>query len=350
MKTIIEQANDLSIRKAADIIKSGGLVAFPTETVYGLGANAFDLKAIKKIYIAKGRPSDNPLIIHIANKKNLYDLAKDIDYTTEKIIDKFWPGPVTLILKKQDYISYDITSGLDTIAIRFPSNPVAQKLINLSGVPIAAPSANLSGSPSCTRASHVIKDLNKRIDMILRDDSFSFGLESTIIDMTSRYPTILRPGAISFEELDKTLGYLDFDRYSGDLIKNNNRPKAPGMKYKHYAPKADVFIVSSDKKNVIENQIDIANKINNLILLNKDKTQKIGVLACEQTKNFYKDCFVLSLGDKNNLLDIANNLFDCLRKFDLNNINIVYAESFEQKDIGCAIMNRLLKAADYKII
>lgn len=347
MKTIIKSVTDDSIFLASKIIKSGGLVAFPTETVYGLGANALDSNAAKKIYFAKGRPSDNPLIVHIANKNDLYSVAKNISLKTEKLIEKFWPGPLTVICEKKSCIPFEISGGLETVAIRFPSNLIAQKLINISGVPIAAPSANISGRPSCTRAKHVIKDLNEKIEMILCDDKFSFGIESTIVDMTKDNPVILRPGAITFEMIRNIFSEVEI---SENMIDDKEHPKAPGMKYKHYSPKANVFVVYSEQNDKLISEKKIIDKINKLVCYDKEKGMVPGVLACKQTKDFYKSCFVLSVGDKNNLFEIANNLFDCLREFDLNGIEIVYAENIEEKNLGLSIMNRLLKAADYKKI
>ena len=336
MKTIIEKANDSAIQKAAEIIKRGGLVAFPTETVYGLGANAFDSAAVKKIYLAKGRPSDNPLIVHIGDKKILNEIVNDVNSEAEKLIEKFWPGPLTIIFNKKDCIPLETSGGLSTIAVRFPANDTAQKLINSAKVPIAAPSANISGKPSCTLSSHVINDLNGKVDMILCGDDFFYGLESTIIDMTIDVPKILRPGAITFEMVKEVLNKVEIEE---NLI--SEHPKAPGMKYKHYAPNADIFIFDVNQKN-------ISDKINKLILQNNDK--KIGVLACEETKHLYKNCFVLSLGNQNNPITIAQNFFSALRTFDLHNIEIIYAESFSQNGIYFSIMNRLLKAANYKFI
>lgn len=347
MKTIIANADNISIIAASKIIKSGGLVAFPTETVYGLGANALNPMAAKKIYYAKGRPSDNPLIVHIASERDLYSVGKNINAEIKNLTKNFWPGPLTIICKKKSCIPNETSGGLDTVAVRFPANPIAQKLILSAGVPIAAPSANISGKPSCTRAKHVIKDLNGKIDMILCDDKFSFGIESTIIDMTQKNPVILRPGAITFEMLKKILPNVSIGK---SLIVDNEHPKAPGMKYKHYSPEADVFIIFSDERNINARQKKIIDKVNKMVSDNQKNKLKPGVLTFDQTKEFYKNCFVLSMGDKNNLLEIANNLFDCLREFDLNQIDVVYAESIDEKEIGSAIMNRLLKSADYKII
>lgn len=341
MKTLIEKANEQSIRKAAQILKSGGLVAFPTETVYGLGADALNAKAVKKIYLAKGRPSDNPLIVHIAQLNYLNEIAKDISAKAIELTKKFWPGPLTIILNKKDCIPYETSGALDTIAVRFPANSLAQKLINTANLPIAAPSANISGKPSCTHFSHVINDLDGKIDMIIYEENekeFSFGLESTIIDMTLEIPVMLRPGAVTLEMLKDCIGDVIV---ADNLLNDNEHPKAPGMKYKHYSPKAEVIIVSGNLENM-------SAKINELILQNKNK--KIGVLASDQTKNLYNNCLVLSAGNRNNLLDVAENLFSILREFDLNDIEIIYAESFPKNDIGFAIMNRLQKAADYKII
>ena len=347
MKTIIANADDVSIMAASKIIKSGGLVAFPTETVYGLGANALNPMAAKKIYSAKGRPSDNPLIVHIANKKDLYSVVKNINAEIKNLIKNFWPGPLTIICKKKTCIPNETSGGLDTVAVRFPANPIAQKLILYSAVPIAAPSANISGKPSCTRAKHVIKDLNGKIDMILCDDKFSFGIESTIVDMTQKNPVILRPGAITFEMLKKILPNVSMNK---NLIIDDEHPKAPGMKYRHYSPEADVFVVFSDDKNMDIRQKKIIDKINKIVFDNQEKKIKSGVLAFNQTREFYKNCCVLSMGDKNNLFEIANNLFDCLREFDLNQVDVIYAESIDEKELGSAIMNRLLKSAAYKKI
>jgi len=343
MKTIIKPANKKNIKLAAEIIKHNGLVAFPTETVYGLGANALSSDAIKKIYIAKGRPSDNPLIIHIAKLSSLENIAdlsckNNFDLKRKKLVEKliknFWPGALSIIFNKLSSVPKEICK-LDTVAIRMPDNQIACDLINLSGVPIAAPSANISGRPSCTRAKHVIKDLNKKINMILCNNNYLVGLESTVIDMTDIYPKVLRPGAISLESLKIILG----EKILCDQV--NNNIKSPGMKYKHYAPQGELFLITGELDKIII-------KINKLININKN--QCIGVLATEETKRYYQNAFVLSLGSRKNLKAIGMNLFSCLREFDLNNIKIIYAESFEEKDLGYAIMNRMRKAADNKII
>lgn len=331
------------INKASDIIRSGGLVAFPTETVYGLGADGLNPKAIKKIYQAKGRPSDNPLILHISSIEELYSLVRVVTPLAKKLINVFWPGPLTMIFEKSDIVPLPITAGLDTVAIRFPINTVARAIIKKSKTPIAAPSANSSGKPSPTRASHVKFDLDGKIDMIVDGGACKVGLESTVIDVTQNIPTILRPGAVTKEMLEAVVGIVNIDK--AILEENSNlKPKAPGMKYKHYSPKAKIIIVSGKQE-------DIVKTINNLAKQSLSEGKKIGIMATTQTKNLYDSFFdVFDVGDRNNLSIIASNLFKMFRKFDFLNIDVVYAESFDENNLGAAIMNRLKKAAGYNII
>ncbi|KXZ40537.1 L-threonylcarbamoyladenylate synthase [Alkalithermobacter thermoalcaliphilus JW-YL-7 = DSM 7308] len=321
----------------ANILRNGGTVIFPTETVYGLGANALDEEATKKIFKAKGRPSDNPLIVHIADKNDVYKLAKNVNESAKIIMDKFWPGPITIILQKSDILPATTTAGLDTVAIRMPSHPIALRLIERANVPVAAPSANISGRPSPTQESHVLEEMNKKVEGIILGGDCSVGIESTVIDITNETPVILRPGKITYEDLLEAFLQVDID--PAILEKNENIvPRSPGMKYTHYSPKADVYIVKGEENKVIE-------KINKLILENKDK--KIGVMCLEKNAHKY-NAQVISLGKDIN--DVARNLFKTLREMDKRKIDIVYSESFDTKGLGQAVMNRLNKAAGYKII
>lgn len=344
MKTIISKIDINNIdkeelKKHAKLLKEGKTVIFPTETVYGLGANALDEDAVKKIYEAKGRPSDNPLIVHIYEKKEVYDLAKSISEKSEIVMDKFWPGPITIILNKKEIIPYRTSGGLETVAIRMPSHPIARKIIKYAGIPIAAPSANISGRPSPTKANHVYEEMNGRVNGIVLGGDSSFGLESTVLDMTGNTPMILRPGSITKEDLESVIGEVVMDP-SLEKKEDNKKAKAPGMKYTHYSPDAEVYIVSGNEEN-------IENKINELVKINLEKGLKTGVMCLEKNKDKY-DGEVISLGK--NLDEVGSNLFDVLREMDKRNIDIVYSEEFPKVGVGEAIMNRLLKSAGYKII
>ncbi len=345
METIILKADKNNIKtvtdKAAEIIKQGGLVAFPTETVYGLGGNGLDPKAAKKIYEAKGRPSDNPLILHISSPEQLTPLVKEIPQSSKKLMEHFWPGPLTLIFKKSDRVPLETTGGLDTVAVRFPENYIAREFISACGVPIAAPSANSSGRPSPTRASHVEFDLKGKIDMIIDGGHCEFGLESTIVDLSSDKPCLLRPGSITVEMLKDVLGDIDIDKAVLTKLENGERPKAPGMKYTHYSPSANVIIVRGSDENVIA-------KINSMIA-HMDKGLKTGVIASKETKDRYRADEVLVTGSRQDPAEIASNLFKMLRKCDYHNIDIVFAEGLPENELGLAIMNRLKKAAGYEI-
>ncbi len=350
MKTLIEtvdfenpQNSIDTIKKAALILKKGGLVAFPTETVYGLGANALNPTAVKKIYEAKGRPSDNPLIVHISDIYELESLVKEIPKSANKLIKAFWPGPLTIIFKKSDIIPFETSGGLDTIAVRFPENKVAQFLIREAGIPIAAPSANSSGKPSPTRASHVAFDLDSRIDMIIDGGHSEFGLESTIIDITSEVPCLLRPGSVTVTMIEDVIGKINIDNAVLFKLSENEKPKAPGMKYAHYSPAADVTIVNGTLNNII-------NSINKLAEKNTLKNIPTGIIATVQTKDKYKYGTVLVIGDRAKPETIASNLFKMLRKCDYLKLSQVYVEAFDEDEVGMAVMNRLKKAAGYNII
>jgi L-threonylcarbamoyladenylate synthase len=331
------------IRLAADKLKKGGLVAFPTETVYGLGANALDPDAVQKIFGAKGRPSDNPLIVHIASVDWLENIVSDISQEAKILIERFWPGPLTLIMPKRNNIPMTVTAGLDTVAVRFPSHPVAKALIFEAGLPIAAPSANTSGRPSPTNAQHVIEDLNGRVDIIIDAGSADVGLESTVIDVTGAVPMVLRPGGITLEEIREI---LPLARYDSALLNNKVetiKPKSPGMKYRHYSPKAELIIVQGNMEEVCE-------RINLLVKDYMQKGIKIGVLATDQTICRYKNGLVLSMGNRDMPETIAQNLFRALREFDDSDIGLILAENVDENGIGFAVMNRMMKASGYNTI
>ena len=345
MKTKIGIINNLKsdftyLEEASEIIKRGGLVAFPTETVYGLGANALDEEAVKKIFIAKGRPQDNPLIIHVADK-NIDDYVKEIPEIAREIIDRFWPGPLTIILNKKEIIPNVTSANLESIGIRMPNNEIALELIRLAGVPIAAPSANISGRPSPTDVERCIEDLDGKVDCIIGGMQCNVGVESTIIDCTSNPPLILRPGGITLEMLKEIDDNIEIDPAIMQKPSENLKPKAPGMKYRHYAPKAEVKIIKGDNKKTIE-------KINEMIHNYIDEGKKVGILSSERNKSFYKKGEVISLGA--NLEEVAQNLFEALRSLDDRGVDIILAEAYEEKGVGIAIMNRLNKSAGYNII
>ncbi|MGP1556173.1 L-threonylcarbamoyladenylate synthase [Peptostreptococcus stomatis] len=345
MKTLIKEIDvnkpdkDL-IAVFASMLASGKTVIFPTETVYGLGANALDEEAAAKIYQAKGRPSDNPLLVHVADKEDVYDLVENIDNRAKLLMDRFWPGPLTIVFKKKDIIPDRTSGGLDTVAIRMPSDQVARDLIRQAGVPIAAPSANISGKPSPTKPEHIIRDMDGRVDGILVGGSCNYGVESTIVDLSGDVAMVLRPGSITLEMLGEVLGQVNLD----PSLKNkddNIRAKAPGMKYKHYSPQAQVYIVRAG------DQEDFARRVDELCLDNAKKGLKTGVLTRSSDQHPYQ-AQVFDLGESD--AEVAKNLFDSLISLDRESIDIAYVPYFEEKGLGVAIMNRLKKAAGYRII
>lgn len=333
-----------ALQAAAGIIRDGGLVAFPTETVYGLGADAMNAEAAAKIYEAKGRPSDNPLIVHIADKEQVDLLAENVPEAAERIMEAFWPGPLTIILNKKKEVPHGTTGGLNTVAIRMPSHPVAQALIRESGCMIAAPSANTSGRPSPTTAAHVMEDMQGRIPMILDGGAVGIGIESTILDMTGEIPMILRPGYITKEMLEKVAGEVDIDpAVAGKQMPENVVAKAPGMKYRHYAPKGSLVLVEGPEDKVIE-------KIN---ALTEEKTRlgyKVGVLGTDETLEKYRAGWRRSIGSRECPDSVAAHLYGLLRECDEQELDYIYSESFFADGLGNAIMNRMLKAAGYHLI
>lgn len=331
-----------ALARGGEILKNGGLVAFPTETVYGLGGNALDPQASMKIYAAKGRPSDNPLIVHIAELDKMEEIVTKIPEKARILAEKYWPGPLTMILPKAPIVPKETTGGLDSVAVRFPSDKIAQELIRAAGGFVAAPSANTSGRPSPTTAAHVEEDLGDAIEMIIDGGQVGIGLESTIVDFTEEVPVVLRPGYISLEMLQETLGEVKMDR---GLLKTeeNVRPKAPGMKYRHYAPKADLSIVEGEIEQVVA-------AINKFAEEAEVKGEQIGIIATEETIARYPKGIVKNIGSREEEETIAHNLYDVLREFDQCNVSAIYSEAFYTPRMGQAIMNRLLKAAGHKII
>ena len=337
------QVEVAKMKEAAALIARGELVAFPTETVYGLGGDALRPEAAKKIYEAKGRPSDNPLIVHISEYADLQRIAKEIPPQAKALSDAFWPGPLTMIVKKKDTVPDTTTGGMDTVAVRMPNHPVALALIRESGCLSAAPSANTSGRPSPTEASHVAEDMEGRIPMILDGGPVGIGIESTIIDLTEEKPMVLRPGYITPEMLSEVLQeevMIDPGLIASDDTK---KPKAPGMKYRHYAPKAQLVIVDGEPSDVVE-------KINELVQAKKRQGQKIAVIATEESCGSYDADVVLCIGKRTDEDQIAQHLYKLLRECDSLEADFIYSECFQTPRIGQAIMNRLLKAAGHTVI
>lgn len=333
---------DEALRKAGEIIQQGGLVAFPTETVYGLGGDALNQESSRKIYAAKGRPSDNPLIIHICRFEDIYEIVETVPESAKKIAEAFWPGPLTLILQKAAKVPKETTGGLDTVAVRFPSHPVARKLIEYAGGYVAAPSANLSGKPSPTVAKYVIEDMAGRIEAVVDGGEVGIGLESTIIDLTVEPPQILRPGYITKEMLEAVLGQVETDAAIIDPD-SGKTPKAPGMKYRHYAPGGQLIIVEGEAKKV-------AAYINEQIAKEKAAGEKTGVICTEESVGGYSADVIKCVGSRADEESIARNLFLVLRQFDDEGVTRIYSESFSSQGLGQAIMNRLLKAAGHQVV
>lgn len=337
-----ERSKDL-LYEAGEIIKAGGLVAFPTETVYGLGANGLDEEAAKKIYAAKGRPSDNPLIAHISAPEELEALAAEIPCFAKRLMELYWPGPLTMVFKKKEIVPYGTTGGLDTVAVRMPSDPIARALIRLAGVPVAAPSANRSGRPSPTTADHVWQDMAGRIEMIIDGGPVGIGVESTIVDVTGPVPVILRPGAITMEMVRDALGQVEIDPAIVGPIKEGVRPKAPGMKYRHYAPKARMTLVEGEMEQVVR-------AINHLAREALKQGERVGIICTDETRFCYPAGMIRSVGIRAREETVAHNLYAVLREFDDLEADVIFSESFPDDQIGQAIMNRLSKAAGYHII
>ncbi|MBR6643525.1 MAG: threonylcarbamoyl-AMP synthase [Lachnospiraceae bacterium] len=332
------------LQEAGALLKKGALVAFPTETVYGLGGDGLQETVAARIYEAKGRPSDNPLILHIADMDALPVLAVDIPKLAYTLAEKFWPGPMTMILKKSEVVPYATTGGLDTVAIRMPSDEIAREIIRASGTYIAAPSANLSGRPSPTKAEHVIEDLSGRVDMIVDGGASDIGLESSIIDLSGDIPMILRPGYITKEDFAQIVAEVEYDNaVLATKPQESIVARAPGMKYRHYAPRGQITIVEGEPSAVV-------NKINALVAEQEAKGIRTAVLCAEESKKQYACRHVYALGSLKSEKEISAHLFAALRSFDTEQMEVIYSESFENTRLAGAIMNRLRKAAGYQIL
>jgi len=344
LKVYSERPEIEKIRVAANVIKRGGIVAFPTETVYGLGADALNPEAVMKVFKAKRRPADNPIIVHVANRGDVYRLAKNVPKAAERLMTQNWPGPLTLILKRSKVVPDITVVGLDTIAIRMPSNKVALALISESETPIAAPSANLAGKPSPTTAKHVIDDLAGRIDVILDAGPTKIGVESTVIDMTASVPQILRPGGTPYEKLKSVLGEVKLHPIA---VANRKvrviRARSPGMKHRHYAPDAEMVVVEGEFNKVI-------GKVQELASLYMAEGKRVGILTTDEGLSNYSADIVKSLGSREDLTVIAKNLFRLLREFDEEKVDIIIAEGITPQGLGLAVMNRLRRAANFNIV
>jgi len=332
----LKTKNITDIREAANLLQKEEVVAFPTETVYGLGANARSDEAVAKIFAAKGRPSDNPLIVHIGALEQLETVASNIPDVAQTLIHHFWPGPLTIVLLKKEGLSDLVTAGLETVGVRMPSHPVALQLLKETQLPIAAPSANVSGRPSPTTGKHVAEDLNGKISGIVDGGPTGIGVESTVIDCTTAIPVILRPGGVTREQIEAVIGTVQFD---GSFKNSKEAPKSPGMKYTHYAPNAPLTIVKGSQAF-----------LQNLINEQRMKGNKVGVLTTEENLEAYEADVVLGCGKKVDILSIAQNLYGVLRSFNEYDVNLIYSESFIDLGLGLAVMNRLLKASGYRII
>ena len=349
MKTLLLKVNsekpDLTkIQSAAEIIQKGGLVAFPTETVYGVGADALNPVAVLALFAAKKRPLDNPPIVHVADPEEVYRLVEEVPAKAQILMEKFWPGPLTLIFKRSSLVPKVTVAGLETVAIRMPKHKVALELIKLSRCPIAAPSANLAGKPSPTTAQHVYEDLNGRIDAIIDGGATNIGVESTVVDLSVDPPMLLRPGGTPFEALKNVLCDMKlhvFVEAEQELTLQDIR--SPGMKHKHYAPKAEVILIEGNVPGVIA-------KVKELSESFKHKGQKVGILATDETQTAYKADVIKSLGSRSNLASVAQNLFRLLREVDAENVDVIIAEGVSSDGLGLAVMNRLRKASGYHII
>ncbi len=328
-----------AMKRAGKILQNGGLVAFPTETVYGLGGDALNPESSRKIYAAKGRPSDNPLIVHICEWEDIRAIVREIPENAEKLAKAFWPGPLTMILEKSDQVPKETTGGLNTVAVRMPNDKTALALIKAAGGYVAAPSANASGRPSPTLAKHVAEDLGGKIEMILDGGKAAIGLESTIIDLTEEKPVILRPGFVTIDMLREVLGEVGMDRtiLSAD---SKDAPKAPGMKYRHYAPRADLTIVSGMAEKVTAHIKELAGQA-------EKKGLHVGIICTDATMDQYSATSIKSAGNRESEEEAAKELYRILREFDEEEIDVIYSESFTEQGIGQAVMNRLLKAAGY---
>lgn len=339
MKTTLltPETDENAVKTAAELIRAGEVVGMPTETVYGLAANALNGEAVKKIFLAKGRPQDNPLIVHIADFEQIYDLCPAVPSQAKQLADAFWPGPLTMIVPKGDCIPDEVSCGLDTVGIRLPSHPMARALIRESGVPLAAPSANTSGRPSTTTAAHVMHDMDGKIAAVLDGGACGVGVESTVITLALERPRLLRPGGITLEQLRSVLGEVDVDRALYEKIGDDVKVSAPGMKYRHYAPKAPVTVVRGNPQDTAKY---IAERIG-------DAT---GVLCFDEYKDMFPNCIVECFGSRDDLGAQAREVFDRLRAFDDTSVTQIWAQCPSDEGLGLAVANRIKKAAGFSVI
>jgi L-threonylcarbamoyladenylate synthase len=342
MKTRIYSKSDLEIKAVQDDIKTtfqeGGNVVFPTETVYGIGASALSHKGILGIYSIKGRPNDNPLIMHLASTEKIEDYVLIKHPYATKLMNAFWPGPLTLVLDKKESVPDYFTGGLQTVGVRIPGSEVARKIIEIAGVPVCAPSANISGRPSATLFKHVLEDFNHRVDILIDGGKSEVGLESTVLDVTTDIPVVLRPGMITVEMIKEIVGEVE---YKGEL-EQHEIPRSPGMKYKHYAPKANMTIVEGEQYVVVE-------YINKQTVKHNKKGEKVGVIVTSDIKNSFITPHQYTIGSIDNETEIASNLFAALREMDTLHVDYIYTLSFHNGKYSDAIMNRLLKAANHQV-
>ena len=326
-----------ALSQAAEILRGGGLVVFPTETVYGLGGDGTNADAAKKIYAAKGRPSDNPLIIHVSAPEDAESYAVTNE-TYYKLAKAFMPGPLTVILPKKETIPHSVTGGLDSVAVRCPSHPIARQIISAAGIPVAAPSANLSGKPSPTCARHVIDDLSGRVDMIIDGGSCEIGLESTIIKLDGNSATLLRPGAITADALRCVCASVDIAPAVLEQLKENERPLSPGMKYRHYAPSVPLILIDGERKNIID------------FLKNKQKQKKCAILCYHEEMALLENKNIIDIGSSSDLETQAQTLFTALRDADSFGVDVIYAHLPDKSGIGLALYNRMIRAAAHTVI
>jgi len=344
LKVDPENPDKEAIRRAAEIVRKGGLVAFPTETVYGLGADALNPDAVLALFRAKERPLDNPPIIHVGDVRDVYRLARNVPREAEFLMERFWPGPLTLVFRRSEEVPETTVSSLETVAIRMPAHKVALTLIRESSCPIAAPSANLAGRPSPTTAQHVLEDLNGRIDAILDAGPTKIGVESTVLDMTVNPPMILRPGGVTYEELKEAIGNVRIHPLAtSEKRAEVERPRSPGMKYRHYAPRARMVLVEGDPQKIPEKILDLLESY-------KKDGLRVGVIVTEENTQRYEADVVKLLGSRKNPLMIARNLFRVLREVDAHGVDVIIAEGIPPEGLGLAVMNRLRKASGYNII
>ena len=332
MKTLRLSADNIGIKSACEILKNGGVVGIPTETVYGLAANAYDSEAIAKIFTAKGRPQDNPLIVHISDTNMLYDLAAEIPKTALALAERFWPGPLTMVFKKTEKVPSAVSAGLDTVAVRMPSNKTARSIIEESGLPLAAPSANISGSPSPTTANHVLCDLDGKIDAVVMGEDCTVGVESTVITLVGEHPMLLRPGGVTLEQLKEILPDIEVNRAVLSELKAGETAASPGMKYKHYAPKTETFLVEGEC---------FADFVNG-------KSQAVAICFSEEADQITIPKIVY--GSNSNQETLAQSIFAVLRDVDSLDAKAVYIHAPQKSGIGLAVYNRLIRAAAFKVI